>query len=197
MYDSIIWVRYNQSAKEETYGTQKIDNSQYTLIFSNLFNSGIYMDVLCEAGLYMDGNHTGCVGVTDMADGFIARRFHMTSDLGKILDPVADKLTQATVLFCLVTRFPLMLVPLALLVLKEIVVGSTGLLVIKRTGKVHGAKWHGKVATALLDAMMVMHVLWYNIPDNVSKVSIVCCIVMMAVSLVLYGTRNVKALKEA
>lgn len=136
-------------------------------------------------------------GVTDMADGFIARRFHMTSDLGKILDPVADKLTQATVLFCLVTRFPLMLVPLALLVLKEIVVGSTGLLVIKRTGKVHGAKWHGKVATALLDAMMVMHVLWYNIPDNVSKVSIVCCIVMMAVSLVLYGTRNVKALKEA
>ena len=40
-------------------------------------------------------------GLTDIADGFIARRFHMISKLGKILDPVADKLTQATMLFCL------------------------------------------------------------------------------------------------
>ncbi len=45
-------------------------------------------------------------GVTDLADGFIARHFHMISDLGKVLDPVADKLTQAAVLFCLITRFP-------------------------------------------------------------------------------------------
>lgn len=136
-------------------------------------------------------------GITDMADGFIARHFHMTSDLGKILDPIADKLTQATMLFCLIIRFNLMLVPLALLVLKEIFVGGTGLLVIKKTGKVHGAKWHGKVATVLLDAMMVMHVFWYDIPANVSNASIVCCIIMMIVSFVLYVMRNLNALKKA
>lgn len=49
-------------------------------------------------------------GITDIADGIIARKFHMISDFGKIFDPVADKLTQIAMLFCLVTRFPHMMV---------------------------------------------------------------------------------------
>lgn len=135
-------------------------------------------------------------GVTDMADGFIARHFNMVSDLGKILDPIADKLTQGVVLFCLLTRFSLMLVPLSLLIVKEIFMGITGWLIIKNTGKVYGADWHGKVATILLDAMMVMHVIWYAIPENVSNLSIICCTVMMFVSLILYGMRNLKVLRK-
>ena len=45
-------------------------------------------------------------GLTDVVDGRIARRFHMVSSFGKALDPVADKLTQIAMLFCLVSRFP-------------------------------------------------------------------------------------------
>ena len=45
---------------------------------------------------------------TDVADGFIARKFNMTSELGKILDPFADKLTQAVVSACLLIRYPIM-----------------------------------------------------------------------------------------
>ena len=37
-------------------------------------------------------------GLTDVADGFIARQFHMGSKLGEVLDPVADKLTQGAML---------------------------------------------------------------------------------------------------
>ena len=44
-------------------------------------------------------------GATDIIDGFIARKFNMVSDLGKILDPVADKLTQATVILCLTVKY--------------------------------------------------------------------------------------------
>ena len=62
-------------------------------------------------------------GLTDLADGYIARRFHMVSNLGKMLDPVADKLTQAAMLVCLVTRFPMIVFPLALLSVKEASVG--------------------------------------------------------------------------
>lgn len=134
-------------------------------------------------------------GLTDIVDGYIARKFHMTSDLGKILDPVADKLTQVTMLLCLITRFPFMLAPLVLLVLKEIFAGITGFMVIRKTGQVYGANWHGKVATFLLYTMMIIHVTWYNIPKLFSNILIVICIAIMFISFVLYGIRNVKALK--
>lgn len=135
-------------------------------------------------------------GATDIADGFIARKFHMTSDLGKILDPVADKATQAAMLFCLITEFPFMIVPLALLIVKEIYMGVTGALVIQKTGKVFGAEWHGKVATCLLDAMMIIHVIWHDIPKPVSNLFIVVCMIMMIISLILYGIRNSRAIRE-
>lgn len=136
-------------------------------------------------------------GLTDIVDGFIARKFHMTSDLGKVLDPIADKLTQGTMLFCLITRFPFMLVPLVLLILKEVFTGIMGMLVIRKTGVVYGANWHGKVATCLLYALMIIHVVWHDIPDLFSNCLIVICIIMMLISFILYGVRNMKALKSA
>ena len=59
-------------------------------------------------------------GLTDLADGYIARRFHMISNLGKILDPVADKLTQAAMLICLFVRFPHMLLLIVIMAVKEL-----------------------------------------------------------------------------
>lgn len=47
-------------------------------------------------------------GITDIADGIIARKYHMVSDFGKILDPIADKLTQAAIILCLTYNYPLM-----------------------------------------------------------------------------------------
>lgn len=134
-------------------------------------------------------------GATDIADGFIARRFHMTSDLGKILDPVADKVTQAAMLLCLLTRFPLMMAPLALLLIKESYMAIRGTMVIRKTGKVFGAFWHGKIATCLLDAMMILHLVWYDIPAVISNIFIGICVIMMAISLILYGKHNRDAIK--
>ena len=59
-------------------------------------------------------------GLTDLADGYIARRFHRISNLGKILDPVADKLTQAAMLICLFTRFPHVLLLIVIMAGKEL-----------------------------------------------------------------------------
>ena len=80
-----------------------------------------------------DGVLAGCLlvlsGATDIADGIIARRFNMISDLGKVLDPVADKLTQGAMLICLVALFPKMLLPLILLAVKELFGAISGLMV--------------------------------------------------------------------
>ena len=135
-------------------------------------------------------------GVTDTIDGFIARRFNMVTDLGKALDPIADKLTQASVMFCLLTRFQMMLVPLLLLIFKEVCNGIMSLFVIKKTGKVCGADWHGKVCTWLLYAMMFLHIVWIYISRRRSPALISICVIMMTVSFALYMVRNYKMLTK-
>lgn len=189
----------SQNTKEGTTGSSqsKILTIPNLLSFFRLCLIPVFMWLYCVERNYL---WTGIIliisGLTDTVDGIIARKFNMISDLGKVLDPIADKVTQAAMLFCLLTRFPLMIAPLALMVVKEFFMGVTGLLVIQKTGKVFGADWHGKVNTWLLYAMMIIHVFWYNIPDVVSKVLIGICVVMMLISLVLYGRHNLKALRE-
>lgn len=136
-------------------------------------------------------------GVTDMADGYIARHFHMISNLGKILDPIADKLTQGVMLLCLVLCFHWMIMPFILMIAKEIYMSVSGILVIQRTGIVCGAQWHGKAATCFLYGMMILHIFWQEITPVASMVSIIACTVMIGISFVLYGIRNVKLLKNS
>lgn len=71
-------------------------------------------------------------GISDTADGIIARRFNMITTLGKAIDPVADKLTQIAMLLCLLTRFPSLIILFALLLIKEITGGVMSLLILKR-----------------------------------------------------------------
>ena len=135
-------------------------------------------------------------GVTDVLDGFIARRFNMTSDLGKVLDPVADKLTQAAMLICLSIRFPLMIIPFVLLLARDIYMGISGLLVIQRKNVVMGAEWHGKAATFLLYTTMIIHIFFPGISKTVSIIFIAACTLMIAITFILYIVRNTKALKQ-
>ena len=133
-------------------------------------------------------------GITDVADGIIARKLNMVSDFGKAFDPIADKLTQVAMMFCLVTRFPWMILPLVLMVIKELFTGITGLLTIRKTGKVEGAVRHGKVTTVLLYTMMGIHLVWFAIPPLLSGFLIGISTGMMLLSAVGYGIRNIKML---
>ena len=134
-------------------------------------------------------------GVTDIVDGIIARRCHMVSDFGKAFDPVADKLTQIAMLFCLVTRFRWMLLPLCVMVVKEVAAGILGLVVIRKTGNVDGAVWHGKATTVSLDSMMAIHLIWFNIPGVLSGILIGACTALALLSAFMYTRENVKKLQ--
>ncbi|MGI5977538.1 MAG: CDP-alcohol phosphatidyltransferase family protein [Candidatus Limivicinus sp.] len=136
-------------------------------------------------------------GLTDIADGFIARTFNMISDFGKVLDPLADKITQLAMLFCLMYRFPHMLIPLIILAVKEITAAVTGGITVHKAGVVMSSEWHGKLTTASLYIMMVIHLLWPDISPTVSDALIGICVVFMLVSFVLYTVRNIKAVNAA
>ncbi len=133
---------------------------------------------------------------TDVIDGIIARKFNMTTDIGKVLDPFADKLTQATTLICLIVRFPLMILPFLLTVIKECFMAISGLIVVKKKGVVMGANWHGKAATVILYAAMTLHVFWFDMPEAMSDILIYFSAAFIALSFVLYIIRNLSYLLE-
>lgn len=134
--------------------------------------------------------------VTDIVDGIIARKFNMISDFGKAFDPIADKLTQTAMLYCLISRFPYMILPLVFLVIKEVFSGITGIISIVKTNTVKGSVWHGKLTTVALYAMMSIHLVWFDIPELFSVTLVTICIAIMLASFILYTVRNLTAIKN-
>lgn len=144
---------------------------------------------------------SGCIvliisGITDVLDGYIARKFNMVSDVGKVLDPAADKLTQAVTLICLARRFPMMLLPLGIMFIKELAGGLLFFMAIKRSGEIQSSHWHGKLNTVLLYAMLMLHLVWVDIPPFISAVSIGLSVGMMLFSAALYAVGNLSLLKK-
>ena len=135
-------------------------------------------------------------GITDLLDGYIARTFNMMSDLGKILDPVADKGTQAVVLLCLVTRFRWLVIPFICILIKELFMSCIGMVVIKKTGEVHGALWHGKAATFMLDFMIIVHIVFYHISSTLSIILTIVSTLLILLSFYLYAKENINILKK-
>lgn len=121
-------------------------------------------------------------GITDSLDGIIARKFNQITELGKILDPVADKLTQVTVVLCLAVR-NLELIPLLIICFaKELIQAIGGLLLLRRGEKIRGARWYGKVSTFAFYGVMASIVLFPDMPQAVllSLIAIVCFLMLFA-----------------
>lgn len=119
-------------------------------------------------------------GITDVLDGIIARRFNQITPLGKLLDPLADKITQMTVVVCLALRY-VPIIPLAVICLaKELMQGLGGLLLLRRGVKPQGARWYGKVSTAVFYAAMAAILLF----DNMSPILRMALILLVAVLMI-------------
>lgn len=125
-------------------------------------------------------------GATDIVDGFIARKFNMVSDFGKILDPIADKLTQITVIFCIATRVTAMWVLVGMFIAKELVMLLMGMAAIKKLDSVNSAKWYGKANTVILYAAMILFIIFPNMPKIWSYSLVITCAVSLVISLGLY-----------
>ena len=134
-------------------------------------------------------------GITDIVDGFIARHFRMVSNVGRILDPVADKLTQLATLACLCVRYVRLAVPLAVLAVKELANGIIALVMLRYHRQALDSQWHGKAATVLLYATIFAHFVWEDIPAAASFAMIAACLGLMVLSFVLYTLRNVKIIR--
>lgn len=89
-------------------------------------------------------------GLSDLFDGVIARNFDQKTEIGQVLDPLADKLTQGAVVVCLAVEQPVLIPLLAIFILKELLMlAAAGFLILRKKKRPSSSKWYGKVATVL------------------------------------------------
>lgn len=100
--------------------------------------------------------------LTDMIDGQIARHFNMISTVGKILDPLADKLTQFALILCLAMKYPVLWFIVVLFFIKEVYQLIAGAVNLRKGKMLKGALITGKVCTTVLFISLILMVL---IPD--------------------------------
>lgn len=99
-------------------------------------------------------------GATDVVDGYLARRNNWITDLGKILDPFADKLMQCTVLICLCLK---KFIPIWFVIpffVKELLTLLLGAIVIKRRSVAVVSKWYGKLTVCLFYLTVCVSILF-------------------------------------
>lgn len=124
--------------------------------------------------------------LTDLFDGKIARRFDMVTEFGKILDPVADKLTQGAMAISFSYKYPAMGILLFVFLGKEYLMAILGLYMMKKNYRMDGAQKHGKVCTAVLDLVMILVLILPGMSILIVNVLAGIAIIVMLSSLALY-----------
>ena len=126
-------------------------------------------------------------GITDILDGTIARKFNFITNFGKLIDPLADKITQLSILWMLVSKNIIPLWILVIVLLKEatMVAGASFLY-----GKelVVSSKWYGKAATVLFYLAIVLTMIFKDLQfqTSIHLLLYYVAVAMTIFSLVMY-----------
>lgn len=130
-------------------------------------------------------------GLSDAVDGLIARKFNQITELGKMLDPFADKITQATVAICLAIKYPAICPLLILFIVKEFAMLVLAVLLLKKQRKPCAAKWYGKVSTVLfyLSVIVIVTMSIFQVDQAVFKLTANILLAITAVMMIYAGIK--------
>ena len=151
--------------------------------------------------------------LTDLFDGKIARKYNMVSNLGKILDPIADKLSQMAIVIILIVKFwdGMLRYILFLFIVKELLMLAGGALLLSKGLRPTAAEMWGKVATTVFYVFMILIIALggessalygvkffepFILSNTVIWVLIIISVIMTFVSLFGYVPGFVRQIKE-
>lgn len=125
-------------------------------------------------------------GLTDLFDGVIARKCNQITEIGKLLDPFADKVTQIVVLVCLTVTYPALMPLFIICFVKELLQAIGGWILLSRNAIVRGSNWYGKISTVLFYVAMCLIAVWEDMPRNVMIIIITIVSLAMLFTFFMY-----------
>lgn len=146
--------------------------------------------------------------ITDLLDGKIARKFNQVSNLGKMLDPIADKLSQMAIVIILLVKYegPIRYL-LAFFIVKELLMLLAGAIMLSKGKRPVAAEIWGKLATTVFYVAMIIvialgkdgalvEMLHYQLPDVATWILVGVTALFTLVALLSYVPGYLKAMKE-
>ena len=149
----------------------------YVLIYLNAKNA---TDYYLAAGILA----VSCL--TDMIDGQIARHFNMISSIGKILDPLADKATQFTLIICLTIKYNVLRYLVALFVIKESFQLIAGGINLRKGKMLKGALISGKICTTVLFVSLIIMVMMPDLSEKIITGIVILNAIFMMIAFINY-----------
>lgn len=146
----------------------------------------IYLNAKSASDYYLAASILAVSCLTDLIDGKIARHFNMISSLGKLLDPVADKATQFTLIICLAVRYPILKYLIILFILKEAFQLIAGGISYHNGRMLKGALISGKICTTVLFVSLIAMVMFPEMDKTTANIIVIIDAVFMIIALVNY-----------
>lgn len=148
----------------------------------------IYLNAKSDFHYFVSAGILAVSCLTDLIDGKIARHFNMITTVGKVLDPLADKATQFTLILCLAIRrnLPLLWALIVLFVIKESFQLIAGGIILRKGKILSGAVLPGKISTAVLFITLVLMIMFPNLSNNVINAITVVDGIFLTISFIAY-----------
>ena len=147
----------------------------------------IYLNADADIDYYIAGGILAVSCLTDMIDGQIARHFNMISTIGKILDPLADKITQFSLIVCLAIEYPILIPLMILFFIKEVFQLVAGLWTLRKGQMLAGALITGKISTAVLFVSLILLVMFPGLDPVTVNIIMVVDAALLLISFAHYA----------
>lgn len=146
----------------------------------------IYLNAREDAHYWIAGMILAVSCMTDMIDGKIARHFNMITNVGKLLDPIADKATQCAVTVCLTLKYPAMVPVLVLFLAKEFFQLFAAIINYRRGKALNGALLSGKICTTVLFVSLTVLVLVPNMDPAIVQAIAIADLIALTAAFIQY-----------
>ena len=146
----------------------------------------IYLNAETPADHFIAAGILAVSCLTDMIDGQIARRFNLITTVGKVLDPLADKTTQFSMIICLAIRYPQLWRIVWLFIIKELFQLIAGSIRLREGRILKGARISGKICTTVLFLSLIAMVLIPEMPTNIIDLIVLVDDFFLLIALIDY-----------